>query len=220
MTSNARKMSVMEQPSAAHDRVSSSAESTLTLLTRARAGDRSALEILFTRYRPRLLRWAHRRLPAWARDLSETDDLVHDTLLKTFRNLDGFIPEHDRGFQHYLRLAIGNAVRDEIRKARTRPAITALDPSHPCDAPSPLERALGQHRLARYEAALERLSSEEREAVVARLEFGFTHRELADALGKSTPDAARKVCHRALARLLALMQERPTDAPQSVAGHV
>jgi RNA polymerase sigma-70 factor (ECF subfamily) len=192
----------------------SSADSTIALLIQVKAGDSAALEILITRYRPRLIRWAHRRLPTWARDLSETDDLVHDTLLKTLRNLNGFTPEREGGFQHYLRLAIGNAVRDEIRRVCKRPAMTSLDPSQPSDAPSPLERAIGQRRLARYEAALDRLSFDEREAVIARLEFGFTHGELADALGKSTPDAARKVCHRALGRLLALMQEPPTDAHQ------
>lgn len=192
--------------------VSSSADSTVTLLTQVKAGDSAALEILLSRYRPRLIRWAHRRLPSWARDLAETDDLVHDTLLKTLRNLNTFTPEHESGFQHYLRLAIGNAVRDEIRRAQKRPAVSSLDPSQMSDAPSPLELAVGRRRLARYEAALAQLSSDEREAVVARLEFGFTHGELADALGKSTPEAARKVCQRALRRLVTLMQEQPSDA--------
>jgi DNA-binding GntR family transcriptional regulator len=43
--------------------------------------------------------------------------------------------------------------------------------------------------------------------VVARLEFGFTHSELAAALGKRTPDAARKLCQKAIARLLLIMQD-------------
>src|SRR5258708_26804587 len=71
-------------------RVNLSLESSLTLLTRAKAGDRDALETLLERYRPRLRRWAHRRLPAWARDLTDTDDLVQETMVKTIRNLDRF----------------------------------------------------------------------------------------------------------------------------------
>lgn len=182
-------------------------ESSLALLERAKAGDRSALEALLARYRPRLKRWAHRRLPNWARDLSETDDLIQDTLVKTVRNLDAFAPDSKGGFQNYLRRAIGNAIRDEIRKAQRRPTLTELEPSIVSDSPSPLERAVGRSRLARYEAALAQLSAEEREAVVARLEFGFTHSELAAALGKFTPDAARKLCQKAIARLLVLMEE-------------
>ena len=59
-----------------------------------------------------------------ARDLSETDDLVQDTLTKTVRNLTGFVADGEAGFQNYVRPAIGNAIRDEIRKARRRSSST------------------------------------------------------------------------------------------------
>jgi RNA polymerase sigma-70 factor, ECF subfamily len=186
-------------------------ESSLALLKRAQAGDQSALDALLMRYRPRLRHWAHRRLPRWARDLADTDDLVQDTLVKAIRNLDGFVGDSEDGFQNYLRLAIGNAIRDEVRKTRRRPTVTGLDPSAPSDEPSPLERAIGRRRLARYEEALARLSPDDREAVVARLEFGFTHSELAAALGKRTPDAARKACQKAIAQLLSIMATLESD---------
>jgi DNA-directed RNA polymerase specialized sigma24 family protein len=41
----------------------------------------------------------------------------------------------------------------------------------------------------------------EREAIIARVELGYSYEELAEALGKPTPDAARKTAHRALVRL-------------------
>lgn len=188
-------------------------EASLELLRRAQAGDGRALEVLLTRYRPRLHRWAHRRLPNWARGLADTDDLIQDTLVKAIRNLHDFVAIGESGFQNYLRSAVANAIRDEIRKARNRPSFDALDPSIPTDAPSPLERAVGRLRLERYEIALLRLSPEERDAVVARLEFGFTHVELAAALGKRTPDAARKLCQKAVARLLTEMDTMKPAKP-------
>lgn len=189
-----------------------SAESSLALLERAQAGDAEALDTLLARYRPRLRRWAHRRLPDWARDLADTDDLVQVTLIKTIRNLAGFKTVEGAGMQNYLRTALANAVRDEIRKARNRPPFEMLDPMQPSDAPSALERAVGRRRLARYETALSQLSREEREAIIARFEFGFTHGELAEALGKRTPDAARKLCQKAIARLLVLMDDLKPSA--------
>jgi RNA polymerase sigma factor (sigma-70 family) len=195
-----------DDPAAGHgDGIS--AETSLALLARAKAGDADALETLLARYRPRLRRWAHRRLPAWARDLADTDDLIQDTLIKAIRNLAGFEAEASVGFQSYLRTAVGNAIRDEIRKARRRPPMDGLDPSLPSDESSPLERAVGRLRLRRYEAALAQLAPDDRDAVVARLEFGFTHGELAAALGKRTPDAARKLCHKAFTRLLTIMSD-------------
>lgn len=190
-------------PSQPHD--DALPESSLSLLTRAKGGDQAALEALLVRYRPRLRKWAHRRLPSWARDAADTDDLVQNTLLNAVRNLESFSPDSNSGFQNYLRLAIRNAIRDEMRKARRRPPSAELDPSIVSMAPSPLDRAVGRQRLARYDAALDQLSPEDREAVVARLEFGFTHSELAAALGKRTSDAARKACQTAIARLLTLM---------------
>src|SRR5262245_27611238 len=106
---------------------SSPLEASIELLRRAQEGDSDALDALLTRYRPRLKRWAHRRLPPWARGLSDTDDLVQDTLVKAIRNLRDFVSIGVSGFQNYLRSAVGNAIRDEIRKARNRPALDGPD---------------------------------------------------------------------------------------------
>jgi hypothetical protein len=51
--------------------------SSLTLLQRAQAGDRAALDSLIARYLPRLQRWASGRLPRWARDMADMQALVH-----------------------------------------------------------------------------------------------------------------------------------------------
>ena len=60
-----------------------------------------------------------------------------------------------------------------------------------------------------YIAAVKaRLRSEEREAIIARVELGLSYQELADALGKPSADAARKAAERALVRLAEEMKER------------
>jgi len=193
-------------PQLSDDPAQQTPESSLALIQRAKAGDAAALDALLERYRPRLRRWARRRLPDWARDLADTDDLVQNTLLKTLKNLDGFAIDQNDGFQNYIRHAIANAVRDEIRRVRRRPPMTDLDRALPSGDLSPLERAVNRERLARYETALTQLPTAEREAVIARLEFGFTHAELAAAIGRPSADAARKLCEKGLARLLDLMQ--------------
>ena len=65
------------------------------LLRRARAGETHALSQLFARYLPQLHRWAHKRVPPWARNAVDTGDLVQDALLQTFRNLESFEPPRD-----------------------------------------------------------------------------------------------------------------------------
>jgi RNA polymerase sigma factor (sigma-70 family) len=176
-------------------------ESTFALLERARAGDPQALEQLFARHLQPLQRWATGRLPKWARDLADTDDLVQETLAQTFKRIERFEPRRVGALQAYLRQAVLNRIRDELRRKRRRPDLTELDGLELDRAISPLEQAIGQEAVDRYERALERLQPEEREAIIARVEMGYTYEELAEALDKPTADAARKAAQRALVRL-------------------
>ena len=186
-------------------------ESTLSLLERARAGDQDALNDLFARYAAPLRRWAAGRLPRWARDLSDTPDLVQETLLNTFRNIEGFEHRGEGGLQLYLRRAVMNRIRDELRRAQHRPEATALDPDLRDESASPLEAAIGAEAVERYEAALDRLREDERDMITARVELGLTYSEIAAAAGKPSANAARMAVARALMRLAEEMGE-PTRA--------
>src|SRR5947208_14274142 len=92
------------------------AESTFSLLERARAGDRHAIELLVARHRGPLQRWASGRLPRWARGMVETQDLVQETLFQTFRKIETFRPERVGALQAYPRPAVLNRIRDELRR--------------------------------------------------------------------------------------------------------
>jgi RNA polymerase sigma-70 factor (ECF subfamily) len=176
-------------------------ESSFVLLKRAQAGDPLALDDLCARYLPRLQRWAHGRLPAWARGALETHDLVQDTLLHVVRRIHAFEPRHEGAFQAYLRQALLNRVRDEIRRVHRRPAADPLETSKPSTDPSPLEEAIGQEALEKYEAALQRLRPEDREAIIVRIELGHSYAEAAEALGKPSIAATHMAVSRALVRL-------------------
>lgn len=173
-------------------------ESTAHLLERVRGGDEGARESLFARVLPALTRWAHRRLPAGARDLAETDDLVQVTLTRALSRLDGFESRGEGAFLAYLRKILLNLVRDEIGRARIRPARTQIDESFADPGVPLLERTIRRETLDRYEAALATLPPEQQEAVLMRLEFGYTHEQIARALGKPSANAARMTVARAL----------------------
>lgn len=176
-------------------------ESTVHLLSRFRAGDPDALESLFARYVPDLRRWARGRLPKWARDIADTDDLVQETVLQTFKNMNGFEDRGDGALMAYLRQAFMNRVRDEFRRKGRRPDLTALDSGIVDAGTSPVDAAIGAEALDLYEQALARLTREERDLIVARVELGLTYAEMAEGLGKPSPDAARMAAARALVRL-------------------
>lgn len=176
-------------------------DSTQYLVERAKAGDRQALDLLFDRALPALRRWASGRLPRWSRDLMDTDDMVQETAIRAVQRIGGFEPRHAGALQAYLRQAVVNRIRDEIRHKGRLPMQAELDENQRDLSASPLEAAIGHEAVERYEAALARLRPEEREAIVGRVEMDSSYEELAQALGKPSADAARMATSRALLRL-------------------
>lgn len=185
-------------------------ESSVELVQRAQSGDSSALERLIERYRPRLHRWATGRLPKYARDFADTEDLVQDVLIGAVRNIDGFEFKAEWALQAYLRRAVMNRIRDEIKRFHTRPHRLPIPDDARSSQQSPLEAALGAEVFRRYDAALTTLGDIEREAVIGRLELGCTFDELAMLLEKPSPDAARMAVTRALEKLARAMASTGT----------
>jgi len=185
-----------------------SAESSLSLLLRAKLGDGVAVEALMARYLVRLQRWASGRIPASARGLLDTNDVVQDALLGTFQRLEHFTPKHDGALMAYLRTAVGNRIRMELR--RRQPAETVTDDADtlPSGDPSPLEMAVSRAAFARYEQALAELDEDDRAAIVGRFEMGYSYDALARAMNRPSSDAARKMVERAVRRLAALTTDR------------
>jgi RNA polymerase sigma-70 factor (ECF subfamily) len=179
--------------------------STVELVALAQQGDRSALETLFAKHRAPLRRWAHGRLPQWARDMTDTDDVVQEALLQTFKRIEDFEARGAGSLHAYLRQAVLNRIRDALRRRGRVPARADFDDRTPDPGLSPLQCAIDGEARERYEQALARLTAQDQEAVIARVEMGYTYEELAESLGKPSADAARKAARRALVRLLTEM---------------
>lgn len=181
--------------------------STETLLRRWQGGEASAREALIARYLPVLKRLAHNRLPPQARDLAATEDLVQLTVIKVLDRLDTFRPDGPGALLAYLRTALMNTLRDELRRCKRLPQrvddeVLAEDADK---APSPMQNALSEQALAAYEQALTTLKPIDRDAVSMRIEFGLDYDEIAGLSGLKTANAARMRVSRALLRLAELI---------------
>lgn len=181
-------------------------DSVFELLQRSIDGDRAATERLCERLRPRLRRWASGRLPPWARDGIDTDDLVQEAMMRTLAEPGRLAARPD--FQAYIRETILNAIRDQLRRMARRHGV-AREVEPVAGEASPLEAALGREKMARFETALARLSPEDREAIVCRVEFGMSYREIAESTGRPSADAARMAVARAIVRLSAELDHEP-----------
>ncbi len=134
--------------------------SSMVLLERMRGGEHAARDELIRRYWPRLERWARGRLPASARDLYETVDVVQETLIAALRRLRG-----PRGGRHRLTTRLpANGCSESYSHARE-----AVPPSRRTNRPR--QRTLGSRTVPAGPAHRSRCSR----ALRARV-FAFGHR--------------------------------------------
>ena len=138
----------------------------------------------------------------------DTDDLVQVAVLRALNKVGCFEPRREGAFLAYLRRILLNAVRDEIRRVARRPGTEDLPADLADGAPPAVEQAIGREAMQAYEAALAELSDAQQEAVILRVEFGYTFSEIAQATGGPSANAARMTVARALVRLAEAMDVR------------
>jgi RNA polymerase sigma factor (sigma-70 family) len=181
-------------------------EKTMVLLSRAQEGNVAAREELYRRLIPRLERFAHGRIQSSLRSLTDTQEIVQETVVRSLPRLHSFKPHHEGALLQYMKQILVNRIRDMSRRSgRTSPI---EDENRIPGRPeiSPVERMVGEETLERFEKALQTLNEAQRTAVSLHVEMGYSLDELATALNRNS-EAARKVLFRGLRNVAALMKE-------------
>ena len=156
------------------------------LLARFAAGDRSALDELFRRYRQPAYRVAYRLLGHEADAL----DAVQEGFVKALTRLSGF--EGRSSFKTWLLRVVSNAALDLGRQRGRREAQSLEAAASGDELPEQLlssEEAWAGLEQADLRVALDRalagLSDAQRQTFVLYADAGLSYREVADALGIS-----------------------------------
>jgi RNA polymerase sigma-70 factor (ECF subfamily) len=178
---------------------------TADLLQEAKGGNPAALDALMSRYLPRLQRWACGRLPPYARSLFDTCDLVQETLLKALQSLEHIESRGPESFQAYVRQAIRNRILDQIRWSSRRAGSKPVSDDLVDRGLSPLEKVIGVELFERYEKACSQLREEEQLFLHLRIELELSYEEIAEAMDRPSPEAARMGVQRALRKLAEIM---------------
>lgn len=189
---------------------SESQSSTRTLIQRGREGDRSAWDRVFGRIIDRMRRWAHGRMPAAAKGRHDTVDVVQEAALGLWQRVDHLDLRKPGDLEAYVRQAVVNRIRDEARRARVRPVAVPLDDRVIDRTASPLGEVLSQEAWERYQKAFAALDVSDREAVIARVDMGYSYEQVAALTGRSTAGAARMAVMRALEQLRSAINGRST----------
>lgn len=176
-------------------------DSTLDVLERARQGDGDAARVLIERTVGPLRRWARGRLPRYARAGANTEDVVQDAVVRVLGRIEHFEHRSVDGMQAYLRESVRNRIHDEVRRVMRRGVGEEVPEDVRDEGYSPLEAVILKERSERYLEALRTLKPGDRMAIIFRLEHHLSFDEIAQRLGKKSPDAARMTVSRAVKKL-------------------
>jgi RNA polymerase sigma factor (sigma-70 family) len=171
------------------------------LVLQARAGDARARHEIVLRFSRPLAQLFHRRLP---RGISDTEDIVQETLAAALSQLDSFEYRGVGSFWNYLRRIGLNRIAQERRDLR--PAAGEIDVHDSRDAPSdhdanPLSALLDREQAQQLEAAIARVAQPHRDALLLWLELDLGYEAIASECGYPSRDAARMAICRAIEAL-------------------
>ena len=179
------------------------------LLERIRQGDRDAFTPLFERCKPRLETWVRYRMGPRLRAFVEIEDVLQETLLRAYRELDQFTYRSPGSFQRWLFAIAGHVLSDTARyrgreKRRGDPVPLRSDSQpagfEPVDSRTPSRLLREREQLERLFARLDELPSQYREVILLARVEGLSTRETAERLGK-TRESTALLLHRALKEL-------------------
>jgi RNA polymerase sigma-70 factor, ECF subfamily len=171
------------------------------LVTRAKSGDRRALEELCARHAPKVERLARHLL----RDPEDARDAAQDALAKVCVRLKQFRGESQ--FSTWLHRLVVNTCRDVSERQKTRSHEPLADDlrAGPDDDPA---RAAGISELRRELCdSLAGISSEQAQVIVLKDALGYSFEEIARAAGMPV-GTAKCHAHRGRNRLRARLDDR------------
>ncbi len=178
-------------------------------IARARQGDGAAMRELYTRHAPRVYAVV-RRL---AGDDALAEDYAQEAWVRAFRALPSFRGE--AAFSTWLhRIAVNSALHGQRwRSRRTNNEI-----------PLPVgmsERGSSDRPVLRIalERALQRLPAGMRQVLVLHDVEGYTHDEIADALG-ITPGTSKSQLFKARAKMREMLSTSPRESKGEEACHI
>ncbi len=207
-----------------NSRENSGSRSFNSLLKAAREDEKAALNQLFQRFYPTVQKMVHRRLAIelrakrpWLLARFSTGDVVQEVFWSALRDLRSFSGNSEDAFAGYLAMIVRNRIVDSIRfhHAGQRDRRKAVDENEAelrvSDEGDPSDAMELGEEVVRYREALE--TFEERERLLLRARFEKTHSfdALAEALGYSSPYAAR----RAFFKAQAILTQRLASGPQA-----
>ena len=177
------------------------AEQEQTLVSQAINGDADAFGVLYTHHLDAIYRYVYFRVS----DVPLAEDLTEEVFIRAWTALPSYEPRGHR-FMSWLYRIAQNLVVDHYRRQSSRASDDDTEMEKLPDLQSLPEDLLAEQQdHASLARAVQQLGDNEQHVIILRFVEGFSHREVADVIGKSE-GASRVIQYRALEALAKLME--------------
>ncbi len=180
------------------------------LVARVKNGDRDAFSGLFEKYRGRLAVLIYFKLGAELRASCEVDDILQETLLRAWRDIERFHYRAPGSFLSWLACIADHVIIDAARyggRERRAAAVAPLSQvPEAADTKTPSRLLAQKERAAALLDRLNALPEDYRQAILLAKVEGLSTAEVAERMGKSR-EAAALLLHRAIKRFRAISEE-------------
>lgn len=141
-------------------------------------GDQSAFEYLFNRYREAIYRLFVQRID----EVNDADDLLQETFIKVYINIDRYSPDYT--FGQWVYTIARNTLIDYIRRRSDDISIDERFLSPAATTPTPEESVIAAQRRMQFDACLTHLTPAYRQLIEMRFLEERSYEEIAEALGR------------------------------------
>jgi len=172
------------------------------LLQQAQDGDAEAFGVLYSRHLEPIYRYVYFRVDS----ATIAEDLTEEVFVRAWEAL----PTYEVGsypITSWLYRIAHNLIIDHRRKLRPDPIKDEILQAMPAPAASPEQLVVDGQDVEALFQAVQKLEGEEQQVVILRFVEGLSHREVANAIGKSE-EASRVIQFRAIQRLQSYLSEQ------------
>lgn len=177
-------------------------------------------QVVMQQQRPHLKQYAERRMSSQLRVRADASDVVQETCLRAFRELDQFLGQsreqflawlyriHDRNVCRHVERHITTRKRDANREVRAEPDSTAQSPpGFVANVSSPSARLQRTELAEILHSLLQQLSPQHRTVLRLRVAEGLSFDDIGIHMARSS-GAVRKLYSRARQELTQLFHQR------------
>ena len=172
---------------------------TRTLVSRAKTGDRTAFESLVAEYTEELRDRIGFRMGPQVRGKLEPEDVLQETFLRAFQSIEHFTWRGDASFLRWLQSIAENRIRDAVKGPRGERMLQLSDQIG-ARSPSPSTNLRRDERFDRLNRSLAHLSPDHREVILLSRIEGLKLRAVARRMDRSE-NAVKNLLLRALREL-------------------